>query len=380
MLNLFSRWGKKTPIPAELKRVDPLEDVQRLYNELNLDASSYQRFDTAPLPETSVISDTPTHAAPEVPTETMTPPATEEAVPHTDQTPPEQSPSGSDTSAATTEQPPAPGLQPHAAPITTPQAARTADFSLLSHFARNTLHAASVDAPVVGFASFSGGVGKSTLSAALATSLLSRNHRCLVLGQTLFSPLPYYLGWTTQEQDDELPSTVIHINQPIESVGKSLNLFIGETGSAHLVEEARKTIPRADLILYDLEASPNIVDAFKSIDLLIVPIRPDINALIIINRIEQAIANLNHPPKLGVYFVLNQYTEEKNLHQEIRQTLERRLGSRLLDVTIPWDETVQEALANGKSPQAHQSNSPFAQATDTLSRWLEQATSLPLRA
>lgn len=372
MLNLFSRWGKKAPNPAALKRVDPLEDVQRLYNELNLDPSGYHRFDTTPLPETSL--------APK-------PEKTEiEAV----QTEPETT-----TAALTTPEPETPEIAP--APVTppleTPASPAVAavspakpipdtkpkSFSLLSHFARNTLRAASIDAPVVGFASFSGGVGKSTLSAALATSLLSRDQRCLVLGQTLFSPLPYYLGWKTQEQD-ESENTVVHINQPIEAIGQSLNLFISETGSRHLVAEARNTVPKADLILYDLEASPHIIDAFASIDLLIVPLRPDINALIIINRIEQALSQMEATPRLGVFYVLNQFDEGKSLHREIRQTLKTRLGDRLLDVVIPWDDSVQEALANGRSPQAHQPDSPFARAADSLSRWLEQTASLPARA
>lgn len=380
MLNLFSLWGRKTTKPADLKKQTPLEDVQRLYKEISLDPTGYRRFTPPSLP-LEVVS----RAEPDIPGKTGDRPAetsAHESMPHavrtagaTDgQTQPETAP----TDHEKEEHLPPTQLASATSETTTQSPDVPTPFSLLSLFAGSTFHAASADAPVVGFASYSGGVGKSTLSAALAMCLLTRNQRCLVLGETRYSPLPYYLGWTRPEADNA--DTVIHIRQTTEQSADTLNLFIGGTKSGALVDEARKTIPQADLILFDREASPNIDDELGDLDLVIVPIRPDVNALIIIERIDQALAQLKAPPKLGVFFVLNQYDDRKNLHREIRHTLARRLGKRLLDVVVPWDDSVQLALASGKTPQTLQSNSPFALATKKLCHWLEQITSLPQRA
>lgn len=380
MLNLFSLWGKKATKPSDLKKQTPLEDVQRLYKEISLDPAGYRRFTPPSLPLGGISQ--AESGMPKKIGDRLAETSAHESMPHAvrtasatdDPTRPEAVPTDHEKEKRlqTTH------LASATSETTTPSTDIPTSFSLLSLFAGSTFHAASADAPVVGFASYSGGVGKSTLSAALAMCLLMRNQRCLVLGETRYSPLPYYLGWTKQETDDA--DAVIHIRQTTEQSAAPLNLFIGGTKSGALIDEARRTIPQADLILFDREASPNIADELGELDLVIVPIRPDVNALIIIERIDQALAQLKAPPKLGVFFVLNQYDDRKNLHREIKHTLARRLGRRLLDVVVPWDDSVQLSLASGKTPQTLQSNSPFALATEKLCHWLEQITSLPQRA
>jgi len=379
MLNLFSLWGRKAPAAKGFKNVDPLEDVQRLYDQLNLDSKAYHRFEPTPLPAIQ-IRPTPAEPVPlDAPPEPVTPVASSASVAPAEI--PVKINSEDASTSASTLAPAEPTENLRSTALPTPSRStesRTQRFSLLSLFERDVVHGASADAPVVGFASFSGGVGKSTLSASLAICMLARGQRCMILGQTIFSPLPYYLGGSGLDLDNE-PGPVLHYKQPIPPIGKSLNVFIGEGRIKDIIEEARQVVSRADLILLDLEASPLVTEEFEAIDLLIVPIRPDINALIIIDRIEQSVARMPAPPKMGVFYILNQHDQGNELHTAIKQTLETRLENRLISIAMPLDNSVQQALANGEAPQFYQPDSPFAESLETLSNWLEKITVLPKR-
>jgi cellulose biosynthesis protein BcsQ len=364
MFKIFSKRGRQASAEQTNKDPGALQDVHHLYDTLALDATSYQKFEPRPLPEPSKALQQSDELTPPLAEEVSSPPSLGETP---NQSVPDQSQPYSVTDDVQVWQ--------REVAEKTNQESR---YKWVTQLQSDWTRIASKDALVVGFASYSGGVGKSTLCAALSSALHAQHYHCLVLGQTHFSPLPFYLGVQNPLDADTEEATTQYVLAPSQASG-SLNLVIANRMELDLVSQARLNQARADLILYDLESSSEIASAFESLDLLLVPVRPDINGLIIINRIEQAVSDLSSPPALGVYYVLNQYDESKPIHREIRSALRKRVGERLLDIVVPFDVSVQEALACGALPETYRSDAPFVDAIHRLGLWLRDVARLPKR-
>ncbi len=364
MFKFFSRRGRQAPTKPDIAVTESLQDVQHLFDTLALDSKKYQKFELRNIPEPEKE-----HQA----TKELTPPLTEEENAH-----PSIGGLGNAFVSPKAYLFSAPGDIKSARTEVVEKANQDSRFKWVAKLQSNWSPIESKDALVVGFASYSGGVGKSTLCAALSSSLRVQHYHCLVLGQTQFSPLPFYLG-VQDPFDVDTDDTITHHSLTLPNTQGSLNLIIANRTDIDLVSQARSIHSHADLILYDFEASSEISSAFEFLDLLLVPLRPDINGLIIINRIEQAVSKLTSPPERGVYYVLNQYDETKPIHREIRSALKNRIRERLLDIVVPLDDSVQEALASGALPETYRSDAPFVAAIQKLSIWLRDITRLPMR-
>lgn len=346
--------GSKTETPPA---APVSNDVRKLFSDLGLDGTLYRDF--APLPEAPPGARSEVFIAPRA----FSPIAAPEGVPKPAHPPAPPSPRAPEAAEARTSEPPPAGV------ISLPtQTTPSTSFAVLRDWGeRQSQSAAAAVSPVVGLASFTGGAGKSTLSAALGASLASDGQQVFIVGQTPYSPLAYYFGGPRSQG---AAGSIHHHSYAITGTPNSLDLVIGEAPTGELIRTVRERAPRS-LVLMDLEASPQVDKELGHCDLILVPLRPDINALVTVERTEQALRASDTPPTLGAWYLLNQFDATRDLHIQVHDVLRQRLGERLLSFVIPLDNAVQEALANGQPPQIYRSVAPFCQGVERLRMWLE---------
>lgn len=370
------QWWRR-PRTATVGGVDPLADVRNLYRDLGLEPSSYQRFDEPPPPPSAWVDESRS--------EEFIPPSRAQGttarrhveaggdavmtleradLPRADIPAPSEPVARS--RAAVTGQPLAPSQV-----VKAPEQATSASrFSLLNRLESGGRQDERTLAPVIGLVSYTGGVGKSTLAAALGAAFARLNRRCALVGQTPYSPLAYYFGGPDIE-GARSGAAIVHYSQAIEGGGKPVDLLIGDAPTAELIENVRHRASQASVVVMDMEASPHVAEDLPFFDMAIVPVRPDINALVMIERIERALDEAVHRPRYGTWYLLNQFDAARELHVQVSEALRKRLGSRLLTLSLPLDNSVQEALANGQPPQVYRAYTPFARAIDEFEAWLE---------
>jgi len=232
-----------------------------------------------------------------------------------------------------------------------------------------------LSAPIVGFVSYTGGVGKSTLVAALGAAFARLGVRSLIVGQTPYSPLSYYFGGPRTLPGDS-GGSVQQYSYTIPGAEQPIALMIGSVSTSDLVRYARDRMTETSITLMDMEASPRTEEDMPHFDMVAVPLRPDVNALVTIERIERLVESLANRPPLGVWYILNQFDATRDLHVQIHDVLRQRLGDRLLPFVMPLDNSVQEALASGQPPQVYRSYTPFSKAIDNFHAWLSDSTKL----
>gem|GEM_PF-2729648 len=347
--------------PKRERRADShrLEDVTDLFQRLGLDPDDYRAF-SAPEPLARPALEPPESRRAE---EFLAP------LPR------------ARLRGAPAEQPAPPGKprlrateRPAAPQAATPERSRERPaYRVLSQLASNRAPRpddGDVHAPVAGLISFTGGVGKSTLTAALGATLAEDGHRCALLGQTPHSPLLYYFGGP---EDGGMPAShgVTRHTRMVGSSRRTIDLVIGDAPTEELLARlsARNVAP--ELALIDMEASPDAAQALEFVDLAVVPLRPDINALLTVDRIEQAWQSLECKPAAGLWYVMNQYDASRDLHRQVREAVSARVGERLLPLVLPLDNGVQQALASGEPPQVHDAQSPFSLTVGKLAAWLK---------
>lgn len=332
-------------------------DVRNLFSGLGLDGALYQEF--ASVPESLPGARSEVFIAPRALSRTMAPEETAKPSPSPEgATPREEAAPDARTCDST----------PTAVISLPSQPTRPASFAVLRDWGeRQSQSPAAAESPVVALASFTGGAGKSTLSAALGASLASYGQQVFIVGQTPYSPLAYYFGGP---RGQGTAGAIHHHSYAIAGTRNFLDLVVGEAPTGELIRTVRERAPRS-LVLMDLEASPQVDKELGHFDLILVPLRPDINALVTVERTEQALRASDNPPTLGAWYLLNQFDATRDLHIQVHDVLRQRLGERLLSFVIPLDNAVQEALANGQPPQIYRSVAPFCQGVERLRMWLE---------
>lgn len=362
------QWWRR-PSKKRQEGLEALADVHNLYRDLGLEPSSYQRFDEPPPPPPA------TTRSDEARNEEFIPPvknggahaSVQEVFVRKGTT--AQGTDGGDMESAI-----APPIVPDRRSVqggfTATQGTAQARFPMLNRLESDIGREENAYAPVIGLVSYTGGVGKSTLAAALGAAFSRLDRRCVLVGQTPFSPLAYYFGGP-EVNPGHGRTTILHYSQAIEGGGKPVDLLIGEAPTDELIENARLRVPQASVVVMDMEASPHVAEDIPFFDMAIIPVRPDINALVVIERIELALDEAESRPRFGTWYILNQFDAARELHVQISEALRKRLGGRLLEISLPLDNSVQEALASGQPPQVYRSYTPFSHAIEEFESWLE---------
>lgn len=239
---------------------------------------------------------------------------------------------------------------------------------------------AKTRAHVIALVSAKGGVGKSTLASALATTLRVDGGRTLAIDLDPQNALQYHLG---AEPDVAGMATA-------SLKGESWNslLLAGSAGSLLLpygsvTEDERRTLERymdhdrywlaRQLAGMDLSENDVVIldtppgrttyldQALMVADQVLVVVTTDAACFVTLDPMERLLDEcMAHGQAPQCNYVISQFDSSRVFCRDMHEVLKRRLGSRLLGV-VALDHAVGEALAYGQNPLLEAESSPACQ-------------------
>lgn len=228
-------------------------------------------------------------------------------------------------------------------------------------------------APVLVIFSLAGGVGKTSLTAALARALCSLGEKVLLAETTGDGLLPYYFG-ATEPVGGEMRTLRLpgdSTETPISLGSYPVRNRVGQERLSRDLQQAAGVVDRA---LLDSNASPDaIVRGLAGASLqVLVPMLPDMNAVLGLRALERCFAGVcdDGGHVLQPYYVLNQFDAELPLHVDVREVLRTKLGERLLPFAIRRSPEVSEALAEGMTVMDYAPGAEVASDYRRLAEWV----------
>lgn len=237
------------------------------------------------------------------------------------------------------------------------------------------LPAASANIPVLAVFSLAGGVGKSSMVAALGRALAARGERVLLVEATPFGSLPYFFGAC-----DSRPGMLRTFQPPVSSCDVPIRLasvdpesLLSESlGKGSLVADIQGWAEGASRVIVDI-ATASAATARSLLPMspaVLVPLIPDINSVVAAHSIDSFFQNQGSARGAApeVFYLLNQFDPSLPLHLEVAKVLREGLGERLLPFTLERDTAVSEALADGMTVIDY---SPASAVTENFTRLAE---------
>jgi cellulose synthase operon protein YhjQ len=234
--------------------------------------------------------------------------------------------------------------------------------------------------PVLAVFSLAGGVGKTSLVAALGRALAARGERVLLVEATPFGSLPYYFGTC-----DCRPGTLRTFRPPASSSDLPILLasvdpesLLGESAEqGALAAEIEGWADGASRVIVDVAtASAATARALLALSpTVLVPLIPDVSSVVAANTIDSFFQRQANAPgaEPEVYYLLNQFDPSLSLHLEVAKVLRDGLGERLLPFVLERDATVSEALADGMTVIDYSPGSTMAEIYTRLAEWVDHA-------
>ncbi|HEV2274344.1 MAG TPA: cellulose synthase operon protein YhjQ/BcsQ [Acidobacteriaceae bacterium] len=225
--------------------------------------------------------------------------------------------------------------------------------------------------------SVAGGVGKTSLVAALGRVLAGHGEQVL-LGETASAGLvPLYFG--SRESKPGVVRTFTppagSANAPIHAVTLAAEEVLGKGSEKDsLAEILLRDARDSNRILVDVQtASKTIVEGLLPLaPTVLVPLLPDLNSVMTIASVEEIFAGREaHAGRATEpVYLLNQFDASLPLHADVRTILTQRLGSRLLPFVVRSSPAVSEALAEGMTVVDYAPESPVVEDYVRLANWL----------
>ncbi|MEM6699167.1 MAG: ParA family protein [Bacteroidota bacterium] len=182
----------------------------------------------------------------------------------------------------------------------------------------------------IGISNLKGGVGKTTITQNLAVCFAHMNYKvCIVDTDTNQNSLSWYGA-----REEELPEVTV----------------VGATDSRALNKTVDSLHKDYDIVLID--GTPSLSEMTTRIilasDILLIPIRPGAHDFRTMeeffSRYEQA---KEFRDQIPAYFLLNEYSENKNVHQGIRAMLENEFEVPILQTTLKTRVAYAETSITG---------------------------------
>lgn len=213
----------------------------------------------------------------------------------------------------------------------------------------------------IGISNLKGGVGKTTITQNLAVCFAHMNYKvCIVDTDTNQNSLAWYGA-----RDEELPEVTV----------------VGATDSKALNKTVDSLHRDYDIVLID--GTPNLSEMTTRIilasDILIIPIRPGAHDFRTMDeffsRYEQAKEFRDNIP---AYFLLNEYSKQKNVHQGIRSMLENEFDIPILETTLKTRVVYAETSITGAGVYESSDNKAKKEAVSLTNEVLQIAEQLQL--
>ena len=223
---------------------------------------------------------------------------------------------------------------------------------------------------VVAIVSAKGGVGKTTVTANLATALAYAGHPLLAIDLDPQNALKFHFGFDPQDVNGISRATLAGTDWRLSALSSERGVVLLPYG---LVNEADRRrfehmldgdpdwlarhlqaveLPDNALVLLDTPPGPSVYlqQALGVADLAIVVTLPDAASYATLPMMENLVQSYceGRPGFLGQYHLINQVDNTRQLAADVAQVMRHRYSGRVIG-TIHRDQSVAEALAYDKS-------------------------------
>jgi len=234
--------------------------------------------------------------------------------------------------------------------------------------------------PVVRVIGATGGAGVTTVLSTVARALSESAEICAIVDADPESLLPCHFGIIERRDAGGIHAAMIPGAHPVFLLKKSVATATSTDGSRRdWLEDGLLPLGSSlDRILID--GTFRFWDASHPVDFgqvtNLVVLTPDLNSVYRIDAILRSLAGQ------AAFFVLNKFDETVGLHEQVLGWLKRKLGDRLLPVTLRRSDEVADALAEGITVMDYSPASGIAEdyrgLVEIIRRW--SGVALPVSA
>jgi cellulose synthase operon protein YhjQ len=230
--------------------------------------------------------------------------------------------------------------------------------------------------PVLTVFSLAGGVGKTSLVAAIGRALSARGERVLLTDTCSFGVLPFYFGAREVRPGVVRTFSGGTSDPPIRVLTVDAEREGGDTEV--LRREVARGAQDASRVLIDVAtgSAAMLRQALRLSPTVLVPVVPDMASVVTLQALESFFRNqegLSGKP-LQAWYVLNQFDPSSPLQLDVREVLRQQLGERLLPFAVHRSAAVSEALAEGMTVIDYAPNSPAAEDIMSLVTWIRNTS------
>jgi cellulose synthase operon protein YhjQ len=237
--------------------------------------------------------------------------------------------------------------------------------------------APEIRTPLLAVFSIAGGVGATSLVAALGRALSAAGEKVMLIDATSQALLPFYFG------GKELRPGLIRNWSPPEGTGEAMSISLHDATRMNAEDDAQEQLVQqifssgigSERMLVDL--SPPCTWLLRRLaglrPAVVVPLIPSMDSVIRLESTERLFRELSrgHAEPLLPYYVLNHFDASEPLHLDVRTALRRRLGDRLLTITIQNSAAISEAVADGMTVVDYAPDAAVAQDYRDFAAWLK---------
>lgn len=249
---------------------------------------------------------------------------------------------------------------------------------------------AKCKACVVALVSSKGGVGKTTLSAALASTLHLTGGRTLAIDLDPQNALQYHLGvqpdvagmgsasltgnnWNDLLLPGSADSLLLPFGALTEQERHTLEHYLVNDRHWLARQLARMALNENDVVILDTPPGRTVYleQALDVADQIVVVTTADAASFLTLDQMDKLLgAPDTRAPSSVCSYVINQFDACREFSRDMHEVLKRRLGGQLLGV-ISLDHALGEALAYGCNPFMAPGSSPACQDLLRLSEQLK---------
>jgi cellulose synthase operon protein YhjQ len=230
--------------------------------------------------------------------------------------------------------------------------------------------------PVLAVFSLAGGVGKTSLVAAVGRGLTARGERVLLTDTCTFGVLPFYFGAREVKPGVVRTFSGGTSDPPIRVLTLEAERY--EADPDLLRREMTRGAQDSSRVLIDVATGSGSMlrQAARLAPTVLVPVVPDMASVVTLQALEGFFRNqegLSGKP-LQAWFVLNQFDPSSPLQRDVREVLRQQLGERLLPFVVHRSAAVSEALAEGMTVLDYAPNSAAAEDIMSLVTWIRNTS------
>ena len=237
--------------------------------------------------------------------------------------------------------------------------------------------------PAIAFASLAGGVGKTSLLAALGCLLAKQGDSSLLVDTHLYGLLSLFFGAreippgsarTFSSSAHAAPIRVMKLALDLQST--TVQAGVPAQGEPHLGEQIRHHAEEIDRVLVDVSTASTALlrEVLGLPSTLLVVLTPDLTSIVSLQSMLALLQQIEEETKHAaeVYFLLNHFDASLRLHLDIRERLIRQLGERLLPFVIHRSGAFSEALAEGMTVVDYAPEAQVVKDLHSLAHWVQE--------